>query len=193
MSRGNDMICIIDCGTSWLEEIKKNLIGLGYSFKVIKLDEIEGCKFESFSGIIISGSPILLTKVDLQKYLKLFRFIKSVNIPILGICFGHQIIGLEYGSEIHIGKLINKKEYIEIVKDNKLFSGVENNSLFQEDRSEYITLPGGFYLLAKSESCNNEAMKHKERKIYGVQFHPEVSGNNGKMLLENFLNLCSKK
>ncbi|MEW5997030.1 MAG: gamma-glutamyl-gamma-aminobutyrate hydrolase family protein [Candidatus Micrarchaeota archaeon] len=187
------MICIIDCGTSWLEEIKKNLIGLGYSFRVIGLDGIKGCRFESFSGIIISGAPILLTKVDLQKYLKLFGFVKTVKVPILGICFGHQIIGLEYGSGISIGKLINKKERIEINRDDELWRGVKNRSLFREEHSEHITLPDRFYLLAKSESCDNEAMKHKEKRIYGVQFHPEVSGSSGKMLLENFLSPCSKK
>ncbi|NCO97466.1 MAG: hypothetical protein COY38_04990 [Candidatus Aenigmarchaeota archaeon CG_4_10_14_0_8_um_filter_37_24] len=185
------MICIIDCGTSWLEEIKKNVSELKKPYKVIKFDEIEDCKFKSFSGIIISGAPTLLTQVDLKKYMSLFRFIKTVSIPILGICLGHQIIGLLYGSEVHVGKMVNKKEKIEIVKQDDLFLGIKNNSLFQEEHSEFITLPEEFQLLAKSKTCDNEAMKHKKRKIYGVQFHPEVSGSNGKMVLDNFLKIRS--
>lgn len=187
------MICIIDCGTSWLEEIKKNVAELDYSYKAIKLNEIEDCNFESFSGIIISGASTLLTQVDLQKYIDLFKFVKTADIPILGICLGHQIIGLSYGSEIRAGKIINKKEQIEIVKQDDLFLKIENNSLFQEEHSEFITLPKEFHLLAKSKTCNNEAMKHKHKELYGTQFHPEVSKTNGKKLLRNFLKICTQK
>ncbi len=184
------MICIIDCGTTWLEEIEKHLIETGCSYKVVNLDKIEECDFESFSGIIISGAPILLTQVDLQKYVELFKFIKSVSVPILGICLGHQIMGLLYGSELHRGKMIDKKERIEIVKNDIIFSNIKDHSLFREEHSEYITLPKRFYLLAKSYSCGNEAMKHEYESKYGVQFHPEVSNNNGKQLLKNFVNMC---
>jgi len=187
------MICIIDCGTSWLEEIKKNVSRFDYLYKVIKIDEIKDCNIESFSGIVISGAPTLLTMIDRQGYMDLFKFIKTVDVPILGICLGHQIIGLLNGSEINIGKRINKKEKIEIVRKKDLFVDIENNSLFQEDHSEYISLPVDFILLAKSESYDNEAMKHKNKKIYGTQFHPEVSDNNGKKLFGNFLNMCSRK
>ena len=96
-------------------------------------------------------------------------------------------MGLLCGSEINAGKHINKKEQIEIVKQDDLFQGIENQALFREDHSEFITLPKEFYLLAKSKSCNNEAMRHKHKELYGTQFHPEVSNNNGKKLFRNFL------
>jgi len=184
------MICIIDCGTSWLEKIKKNVTDSNKQYKIIKLDEIIGCNFESFSGIIISGAPTLLTQVNLQEYLSPFKFIKTVNIPVLGICLGHQIIGLLYGSEIHTGKMIDKREQIEIVREDALFLDIRNHALFREEHLDFITLPEEFYLLAKSKTCDNEAMKHKRRKLYGIQFHPEVSNNNGKILFRNFLKMC---
>ncbi|GEM_PF-567984 len=187
------MICIIDCGTSWLEDIKRNVKKSGHSYKVIHLDGVEKCDFKSFSGIIISGASILLTQVEVQRYLDLFTFIKTVNAPILGICLGHQIMGLLYGSEIHKGKMINKKEHIDFVKNDPLFSDIENHSLFQEEHSEHITLPNRFHLLAKSDSCNNEVMKHKSKKMYGAQFHPEVSGEDGVKIFKNFLHMCSKR
>jgi len=185
------MIGIIHCGSSWFEDIKKRVAELNKPYKVIMLNEIKDCDFELFSGIIISGAPTLLTKVDLKKYLDPFKFIKTVNIPILGICLGHQIIGLLYGAEIHHGKMIDKKEKIEIVKEDKLFLDVKNNALFRQAHQEFVDLPQEFCLLAKSETCNNVAMKHKNKKIYGTQFHPEVSGNSGKKLFRNFLNMCS--
>ncbi len=191
-AKGIIMIYIIDCGTSWLEEIKKNVTELRYQYKVIKLNEIENAGFESCSGIIISGAPTLLTQVDQNKYERFFTFIKTVNVPVLGICLGHQIMGLLYGSKINMGKTINKEEKIKIAKHDDLFAGIENNSLFREVHSEFITLPKSFMLLAKSESCYNEAMKHMRKRLYGVQFHPEVSSIVGRKLFMNFLNMCVK-
>lgn len=187
------MICIIDCHTSWIDKIKKNVTDLNRPCKVFKLDEVQNLNFESFSGIIISGSLIHITLADTQEYMKSFKFIKTVNIPVLGICLGHQMMGLLYGSEINRGKMINKMENIEIVKQDDLFLNIENHSLFQEEHSAFITLPPEFNLLAKSATCDNESMKHKNKKLYGVQFHPEVSGNNGKILFKNFLNCCENK
>jgi len=184
------MICIIDCGTSSLQKIKRNLTDLDYKFRVIKLDEIENSDFKSFSGIIISGAPTLLTQVNQQEYLDKFNFLKSIEIPVLGICLGHQIIGLLNGSKIQAEKMIDKMEQIEILKENDLFAGIQDFGLFREEHLEFISLPENFTLLAKSESCDNEAMKHKNKNIYGVQFHPEVSDDNGKKLFTNFLKLC---
>lgn len=184
------MICVIDCGTLWIKEIKHNLIRLGYKFKVIKIDKIKDVKFDSFSGIIITGAPTLLTKVDQKKFLKPFNFIKTVQVPILGICLGHQVIGLFHGSKIRAGKFIDRNEKIEIVEEDELFKEIKNFSLFRESHCEYISLPDDFLLLAKSESCDNEAMKHKNKIIYGIQFHPEKSGDNGEKIMKNFLKMC---
>jgi len=188
------MICIIDCGTSWLEEIKENVKASNHDFDVIKSKEVKNSDFKIFSGIIISGAPTNLTEINLQEeYMDIFSFLKNIEIPILGICLGHQIIGLLNGSEIKAGKLIDKMEHIEIIRENNLFTNIKNQSLFREEHSEYISLPNNFMLLAKSESCNNEAMKHRDKKIYSTQFHPEVSNINGRKLINNFLEMCNSK
>lgn len=187
------MICIIDCGTSWLEEIKEQVGSLNISYRVLKLDDIEDMGFELFSGIIISGAPTLLTKSNLQKYVDIFAFVKDSDMPILGICLGHQIIGLLYGTKIHIGEMIDKQEHIHFLNTSDLFQNIEDLSLFREEHSEFIDVPGDFDLLATSYSCVNESMKHKNKQIYGVQFHPEVSGENGKKLFYNFLQMCRLK
>lgn len=187
------MICIIDCGSENISNFSKVLDDLKIPNRIIKLNELNESMMNNFSGIIISGAPILLTKIDKQKYLDKFKFIKEINIPILGICFGHQIIGLLFDSEIYLGEEVRSKEHIEIVKKDIIFSKLEDNSLFKEDHCEFITLPKEFDLLAKSHTCNNAAMKHTRKKIYGLQFHPEVSGLNGKIILENFVKICGEK
>ena len=186
------MIYIIDCGTKKLEDIKQRIKEQGHSFRVADLNEDKDCNFSSFDGLVISGTPIYLTKVGYAKYVELFSFLKSIKIPVLGICLGHQIMGLVFGASINSGEVNDKLEEIEIVKENELFKDIENKSLFKEEHTEYISLPDNFILLAKSKACNNESMKHKDRDIYGVQFHPEVSKENGKKIFENFLNMCEK-
>ena len=60
----------------------------------------------------------------------------------------------------------------------------------RENSSETVSIAPGFQLVASSDSCVNEIMQHKEKAIFGVQFHPEVSGNHGSILIENFVNHC---
>ena len=62
-----------------------------------------------------------------------------------------------------------------------------------EDHCESISIPNGFKLIASSDVCVNEAMQHHSELIFGVQFHPEVSGNHGRILFENFIKLCEKQ
>ena len=113
-----------------------------------------------------------------------------MHIPILGICLGHQIIGLLHGAEIFREKYIEKMEEIKVIEKNILFAGIAQSTYFQEAHSEYITLPEGFVHLARSASCENEAMKHPSKNIFGTQFHPEISGENGAMIFRNFLGIC---
>ncbi len=184
------MLCVIDCGTSWLGEIKNNLDNLGHESRVVKLDEIKNTDLNNFCGIIISGAPTLLTKVNLEEYLHRFGFLRSTKLPVLGICLGHQVMGLIYGAKINAKKMIDKMEKIQILEQDYLFEGIKTLSEFREEHSEFITLPKGFIKLAKSDSCENESMKHKDKNLFGVQFHPEVSGENGKKIFANFLKLC---
>jgi GMP synthase (glutamine-hydrolysing) len=60
----------------------------------------------------------------------------------------------------------------------------------QEDHCESISIPEEFELVANSDECINEVMQHEKKSLYGVQFHPEVSGNHGAIIFENFIQLC---
>ena len=185
------MIAIIDCGSLWTIEICKKIEKFGFNFKIFNFNSllestnaITDCK-----KIIISGRPTLLSKENIKDHFKKFAFVLETKIPILGICYGHQIIALLYGSKIFVKEHINKKEEIEILNFGILFKRLNSHAFFREDHSEFVTLPKNFVLLAKSKSCVNEAMKHNKKPIYSVQFHPEVSGKTGEILLGNFLNI----
>ena len=78
---------------------------------------------------------------------------------------------------------------IEAIQEDSLFLRLPDVFDMQEDHCEHISIPKDFEHLACSDTCINEAMKHKTKLHYGVQFHPEVSGNYGNILLENFVNI----
>lgn len=185
-------VCIVDCGTEWMSEIKNYVENSKFEYEVVNYKFANTSDFRGYSGVIITGAPIILTKLDIKDYLKNFKYVLNINIPILGICLGHQVIGLLHGANISKGVIIDKMERIEIVHYNSLFKDIKSNSQFREEHSEYIDLPNNFVLLARSASCGNEAMKHKNKNVFGVQFHPEVSGIAGELLLRNFFDICFK-
>ncbi len=181
-------ILIIDCGSSKVPEIVKIVSGSNLQFKTQKLLELNS--INGFSHLIISGAPILLTEVDSSIYLEKAKIIFSNSaIPILGICFGHQLMGLY--NQAAIKRCNESREYEEIAFNTKfeLLSKVENTQKFMEDHCECIDLPKEFRLIASSKTCENEVMQHKSNPWYGVQFHPESSGQIGKELIINFINL----
>lgn len=190
------MIAIIDCGSNRVCDIAKIVSKLWYENEVFLMQDLlqkKGlCKddFQKFNGIIISGSPVTLTHENRDAYLRLFPFIGEIETPILGICFGHQLIGHTLWSSYSVGDFIKgDNAIVTLSRDEPLFKDVKKK-IFRENHEEHITLPPEFLLLAYSKNCRNEAMKHRSKPIYGVQFHPEISGKSGEVLLSNFLKMC---
>lgn len=139
-------------------------------------------------GIIISGSPIEWVDINPQDILEKFTWLRETDKPVLGVCFGHQIIGQIFGGIFSHGVLIDCEEHIDLEHD-ELFEGIDS-TFFQEHHVEAVSVPEDFVCIGRSCSCANEAMRHKEKPIWSVQFHPEISGAHGKKLLQNFCARC---
>ncbi|OHX66210.1 glutamine amidotransferase-related protein [Flammeovirga pacifica] len=182
---------IINCGSIKTPQITALLEKEGLLNTCIPLSELKDEDFNHYDKIIISGAPILLHKEDPTSYIKALQPLISINKPVLGICFGHQMLGLLEGGEVTLTQEKRDKEIIHQLISDPLFEEIEQNSEFEEDHCESVSLPSCFLLLADSESCSNEAMKHKSKPWYGVQFHPEVTSPIGHQLIKNWLNLCS--
>jgi GMP synthase (glutamine-hydrolysing) len=177
---------IIDFGSTKVPRIADMVEKLGYGTRVHHWESIDHTLLNSASGIILSGSPTFLTKADHGPYIKHCGFLKETALPILGICFGHQVLGILHGASIYRGEEIRGTNTIDVLVPDQLFSGLGHETVMTEDHTEGITLPEGFIHLAGSESYPNEGMKHPTKNMRGIQFHPEVSGTNGMRLFQNF-------
>jgi len=183
-------ILIIDCGSSKVVDIEKQLEAINISFKTEKWNSLTIGELNNFGGIIISGAPILLTETDPKPYLKALGFLKTYKKPVLGICFGHQLLGILHGAQVSLCKEDRNWQEIIIEQSSTLFNYIRKPYKMMEDHTEEINLPSGFKLLATSKICKNEAMQHKIKPLFGVQFHPEVSERGGLQLLKNFCKTC---
>lgn len=186
------MIIIIDCGSSKTPLIAE-IIEEYIDNQVIPLSDFLITNFPNAHGIIISGAPILLTEKDQTPFLEYFDWLKTTEIPVLGICFGHQILGLTFGALINRQKEDRDWQTIEILTECSLFRKLPVEISLMEDHCESISIPKGFIHVGVSDSCINEAMMHETRHLYGVQFHPEVSGLQGALVLENFVHICEER
>lgn len=183
------MILIVNCGSkkvSQLEEITDSFD----DFETRSMYDFPKVDFSVYSGVIISGAPLLLSQLNPDPYLLAFEKIKTLEIPILGICFGHQILGMLHGARIALQKEERDWVPISFFHESQLLKSIPHECLMLQDHCESISIPYNFSLLGSSDYCVNEAMQHKDKPIFGVQFHPEVSGNLGTRLIENFVNIC---
>lgn len=185
------MILIIDCGSQKSPYISE-IVDEFEDCILVALHDFNPSLLENKTGVIISGAPILITEVDTRPYLEKFEWIKTTSLPVLGICFGHQIIGLLHGAMGSKMKEDRDWQLIEAFETCPLFDKLPTEFEMMEDHCESISIPPGFQLIASSDVCINECMQHFSKPLFGVQFHPEVSGNFGRIVIENFVKLTMK-
>lgn len=199
-------------GFGWIPIIKEAILKIEeVKFVIINHSEITTEKVNEINPDLIyltgrvKATSGWTTNEILEDYSSELEMLRNIKIPTLGVCAGHQLIGIAHGSII--GKMVETAEgeedirelgfqELELIKDSKLFNNLDNKFVcYQFHRDEVKSVPLGFELLASNEMCEVQAIKHKEKNLYGVQFHPEQydEGNlDGRMILSNFLDLANK-
>jgi GMP synthase (glutamine-hydrolysing) len=156
------------------------------------------------SHIILSGQSHPWDKYSSESIAGVFDVIKRASQPILGVCGGHQQIALAYGAKVGLMGRVEPGEGYEGAKRERGFLLIENTgegifkglpselTVWHNHCDEVKELPDGFRATASNETCQIQAMQQKGRRLYGVQFHPELFDEEhpeGRLIVENFLNL----
>jgi GMP synthase (glutamine-hydrolysing) len=190
-------IIIIDFGSQFTQLIARKIRELGVFSEIISHKKIKKKNIinKNIKGIILSGGPL---NVYQNNKFNFDKKILQLKIPILGICFGHQILSKELGGKV---KKSNQREFglteIKKVRNSLLttnfFNKKNRNNVWMSHADQVSKLPKNFKIIATSKNSKLTIIENSKERFYGVQFHPEVTHTNkGKILLRNFLFLICK-
>ena len=199
LEKNLNKILIIDFGSQFTQLIARRVRELGVFSQIQshkKIKDLNSIK-KNTSGIILSGGPLNVYEINKVKFNKK---ILNLNIPILGICFGHQIISKELGGRVKRNKtrefgLVKLKKINESVLTKNFFNLKGTNNVWMSHSDEVSKLPKGFKVLCSSNNSKLAAIGNLKKKIFGIQFHPEVTHTqNGSKLFKNFIfSVCKVK
>ena len=193
----NEKILIIDFGSQVTKLIARRIRDLGVYSEVITPTEIKSIpSFNFIKGIILSGGPSTVTK---RKFQNIPKDILQKKIPILGICYGLQLISKINGGKIKSSK--KRREFGRALLFKKKNSLLTKNffksktSVWMSHEDTVVKLPKNFSTVAYTKDSKFTILENRKKKIYGVQFHPEVTHtDNGKQIFRNFLfSICKIK
>ncbi len=184
-----EKIAVVDFGGQYTHLIANRIRRLGVYSEIVQND-VKASELSHYKGVIFSGGPHSVFEEDSPK---VDPEILNLGLPILGLCYGHQLISQLLGGEVHPG---NQREYglaqLEVSTDSDLFRGLDNlEQIWMSHGDAVEVLPEGFTVIGSTPDCTAAAVEHKEKHIYGMQFHPEVTDSiHGMKMLENYLDIC---
>ena len=195
--KDKDKVLIIDFGSQVTKLIARRIRDLGVYSEIISSTKINALKeYKNIKGIIFSGGPSTVTK---NKFQTVPKEILKKNIPILGICYGLQLISKLFGGKIkpsnkkrEFGRAILYKKKKSLLTKNFFTSSTD---VWMSHEDAVIKMPKNFNVVASTKESKFTVIENEKNKIYGVQFHPEITHTkNGIQIFKNFLfNICKLK
>jgi GMP synthase (glutamine-hydrolysing) len=188
---------LVNCSLKPTSEALLQAVGKFSECTVIQFRDIdEGYHVEKdIDAVVISGSAArIVNRSDRHIFEGVVNLIKTCNLPIFSICYGHQLLCWAFGAEV--GSLaqpvFDRFENVRVVEVDEIFEGFAKQQTVPLSESHYDYVlkeslaQAGMVLLANSASCEVEAIKHKSKPFYGVQFHPERINIKGESHLEGY-------
>lgn len=186
------MIYVLDYGSQYSHLITRRIRELGVFAELVAHNtSLE--KLAKADGIILSGGPQNLSD---SSALRINKHVFDLGIPILGICYGLQLTAYELGGKVIAGK---HREYgpteVKITRKDRLFAGLPTRQMTWMSHGDQVAkIPKGFKIIATSKNCPVAGISNESKKIYGIQFHPEVVHTKyGQSILENFIKITGAK
>lgn len=181
-------VLLVNNGTSYLEQLRTLLSGCEVT--VVAYSDIDLITLDSFDVIVLSGGHAFFVDGNSAKLSREIDLVRRCPKPILGICYGFEVIAQTYGAKL---ELMSKKEHgfldIQITKPGHIFQDMPLHfQVFESHRWVIKKVDSQLIELARSKD-GVEAFKHKKKPIYAVQFHPEmfVEKSCGEEIFHNFL------
>lgn len=188
------MILVIDFGGQYNQLIARRVRDLKVYCEVVPYTKaLEEIKEKSPDGVIFTGGPNSVYAEDAPK---LEKEVFELGIPILGLCYGMQLMAHSLGGEV---KESSQREFGKTefkLEDNEIFKDIPKDSIvWMSHVDKVVTLPEGFKIIGSTDNTEIAGMADEERKLYALQFHPEVNHSEyGIKMIENFLvNICKAK
>ncbi len=190
--KNNETILILDFFGQYNQLIARRVRECNVYCEIVPYDiSIEKIKEKNPKGLIFTGGP---NSVYLEDSPMCDKKIFELGIPILGICYGMQLMTHILGGNVERAE---KREYgtlpVNIDNTSLLFSGLGNTNDCLMSHTDFVSeVPEGFEVIGTTANCPTAAMQNVDKKFYGIQFHPEVNNTiNGTMIIKNFLyNVC---
>ena len=187
-----ELVLILDFGGQYNQLIARRVRECNVYSEVVPYNiSLEKIKEKAPKGIIFTGGP---ASVFVEDAPRCANGIFELGIPVLGICYGMQLMAYTLGGKVAHA---NTREYgetnVSIDNTSDLFNGFSTQNVFLMSHTDYVeNVPEGFKKIASTPVCPNAAMVEPQKKLYGIQFHPEVNNSvNGTQVIRNFLyNIC---
>ena len=196
LDKNLNKILIIDFGSQFTQLIARRIRESGVYSEIISHKKVKNKNIDnSIKGIILSGGPLNVYQINKYSFDK--RIIEN-QIPVLGICFGHQILSKLNGGRVKQSKyrefgLANIRKKRESILIKNFFNKKNINKVWMSHADQVSKLPKNFKVIASSQNSKFAIIENKKKNFYGVQFHPEVTHTeNGKKLINNFIFLICK-
>ncbi len=188
-------IAVLDFGGQYAHLIASRVRRLGSYTEIVFPEDLTAAEAVQYAGIIYSGGP---SSVYEENAPVSRPEILNAGVPVLGICYGHQLMMHQLGGQVEQSKSREYgPAYLNIQSAAGLFeneSVKEQFTVWMSHGDEVTRLPEGFEISASTEDCRYAAVSNHSKKLYGLQFHPEVKDTvHGDRYLLNFLKLCGSE
>lgn len=188
VARKTTVIAVIDNGGQFTHLEGRALRDLGLENLIVDNEKPVEEVLADADGVVLSGGPSRDEAGNSAEYLER-------DVPVLGVCLGHQIMADHFGGEVGSGEYGGYADVeVDILDDTGVLAGLGDSvSTWASHADEVKKVPDGFVRTAKSDVCGVEAMRHRSRPLYGVQWHPEVSHTEGgDRIFENFVEIATR-
>lgn len=187
-----EKIVVLDFGSQYAHLIAKRFRALGY-YSEIFLPSADISSFENVKGIVMSGGPSSVYEENVPEF---NAEILNLNVPILGLCYGHQLMAKSYGGSVEkaeIGEFgIAHLNLNDKGKVSPLFKGISDTTQVWMSHQDAVSALGeGFEVIASTKDCAFAAVQNLEKKRFSLQCHCEVKDTpEGNKIFENFARIC---